>query len=75
MPNIDQQSQIRPLQLAAECADFWRSLRELFGPYRPERPYMRGPGPKWHAKHRFALVDHDLSAFEPARVPVTADVV
>jgi hypothetical protein len=24
--------------------------------YRPERHYMRGPGPKWHAKHR-ALVD------------------
>ncbi|MET0688763.1 MAG: hypothetical protein ABWY38_06155 [Methyloceanibacter sp.] len=23
--------------------------------YRPERHYMRGPGPKWHAKHR-ALV-------------------
>jgi hypothetical protein len=20
-------------------------------PYRPERHYMRGPGPKWHAKH------------------------
>ena len=22
--------------------------------YRPERHYMRGPGPKWHAKHRAA---------------------
>jgi len=20
--------------------------------YRPERHYMRGPGPKWHARHR-----------------------
>ena len=20
--------------------------------YRPERHYMRGPGPKWYAKHR-----------------------
>jgi hypothetical protein len=20
--------------------------------YRPERHYMRGPGPKWHAKHQ-----------------------
>jgi hypothetical protein len=32
------------------------SLRELevgkhFDHYRPERHYMRGPGPKWHAKH------------------------
>lgn len=24
-------------------------------PYRPERHYMRGPGPKWHAKHTAAL--------------------
>ena len=25
--------------------------RNLFDPYRPELHYMRGPGPKWHAKH------------------------
>ncbi len=23
--------------------------------YRPERHYMRGPGPKWHAKHTASL--------------------
>lgn len=29
-----------------------RSLsKDLFGTYRPERHYMRGPGPAWHAKH------------------------
>ncbi|MGY8676701.1 hypothetical protein Q2941_02655 [Bradyrhizobium sp. UFLA05-153] len=22
-----------------------------FDPYRPQRHYMRGPGPKWFAKH------------------------
>jgi hypothetical protein len=33
-------------------AGLWKSLvLELFDPYRPERHYMRGPGPKWHAKH------------------------
>lgn len=33
-------------------ADMWRTLRHaLFDTYRPERHYMRGPGPKWHAKH------------------------
>ena len=33
-------------------ADLWRSVTaELFTDYRPERHYMRGPGPKWHAKH------------------------
>jgi hypothetical protein len=31
----------------------WRALMEIAGnPYRPELYYMRGPGPKWHAKHR-----------------------
>jgi hypothetical protein len=28
-----------------------RTLLILFDPYRPELHYMRGPGPKWHAKH------------------------
>jgi hypothetical protein len=26
-------------------------FRSLTGGYRPERHYMRGPGPKWRAKH------------------------
>jgi hypothetical protein len=25
--------------------------RTLLHPYHPERHYMRGPGPRWHAKH------------------------
>jgi hypothetical protein len=30
----------------------WRKLiRVASNPYRPELHYMRGPGPKWHAKH------------------------
>jgi len=30
----------------------WRTLRrDLTDPYRPELHYMRGPGPKWRAKH------------------------
>lgn len=33
-------------------ARWWRSvLKDLFKPYRPERHYMRGPGPKWREKH------------------------
>jgi hypothetical protein len=27
-------------------------IRVVTDPYRPERHYMRGPGPKWRAKHR-----------------------
>ena len=26
-------------------------LRAFTDPYRPERHYMRGPGPRWRAKH------------------------
>jgi hypothetical protein len=30
--------------------DLFRGLTDT---YRPERHYMRGPGPKWHAKHGY----------------------
>jgi hypothetical protein len=31
----------------------WQRLFQTVGnPYRPELHYMRGPGPKWHAKQR-----------------------
>jgi hypothetical protein len=30
----------------------WQGLlKSVFDPYRPERHYMRGPGPQWRAKH------------------------
>jgi hypothetical protein len=36
----------------ADCAGLFHSaVRDLLNPYRPELHYMRGPGPKWHAKH------------------------
>jgi hypothetical protein len=38
--------------LAAGVSPPWRALtKALFDDYRPERHYMRGPGPKWHEKH------------------------
>ena len=38
--------------LRASLARTWRTLtHDLFDAYRPERHYMRGPGPKWRAKH------------------------
>jgi len=38
--------------LRADIADLLHNLaKALFDPYRPELHYMRGPGPKWHAKH------------------------
>jgi hypothetical protein len=41
----------------------------LFDPYRPELYYMRGPGPKWHAKHDRAPVAYQAV---PALVRVRA---
>ena len=36
-----------------EVVTAWHELIErFFSPYRPERHYMRGPGPKWRAKQR-----------------------
>jgi hypothetical protein len=41
--------------LTAELAALIRNLAQaLFDPYRPELHYMRGPGPRWHAKHDLA---------------------
>jgi hypothetical protein len=40
---------------AAEIRMVWRAfLRALRDPYRPERFYMRGPGPRWRAKNGLA---------------------
>ncbi len=38
--------------IASALAALRRSAPSLFAdPYRPELHYMRGPGPKWRAKH------------------------
>ena len=45
-------SRCTPQVLATELTGLWRSfIKALFDPYRPERHYMRGPGPGWHGKH------------------------
>jgi hypothetical protein len=36
---------------ATFVATFNTFVHDLFGDYRPELHYMRGPGPKWHEKH------------------------
>ncbi len=46
--------------LAADLADVFGNLAKgLFDGYRPELHYMRGPGPKWHAKHDRAPATFD----------------
>jgi hypothetical protein len=39
----------RLLEIAIHCHRLVGLTRD---PYRPELHYMRGPGPKWHAKHQ-----------------------
>ena len=41
--------------LRTELARLWHGLwRDCFDRYRPERHYMRGPGPRWREKHGVA---------------------
>ena len=41
-----------PARILDATARRWRWLTtSLFDSYRPELHYMRGPGPKWRAKH------------------------
>ncbi len=51
-------------------ASRWLTLIRIAGnPYRPELHYMRGPGPKWHAKH-----DRMAARFDAMAVPAVARV-
>jgi hypothetical protein len=59
MRSADQDSKKCPSRkvpiLAMDRAGLVRVLQSLIDPYRPELYYMRGPGPKWHAKHATAM--------------------
>jgi hypothetical protein len=52
-----------------------RTFARAFDPYRPELHYMRGPGPKWHAKRAAFVAQtsrsvdiHSLTEAAAARV-------
>lgn len=42
-------------------------LESFFSPYRPELYYMRGPGPKWYARHAGVAAARGLTAPQPYR--------
>lgn len=53
-----------PPLLGKALAALWTSLAsDLFNAYRPERHYMRGPGPKWHAKHARPRLEEPVGDF------------
>ena len=59
---LTQRSNLKVPSVAAELVELGRALRGLLDPYRPERHYMRGPGPKWHAKHNMVPAVADTHA-------------
>ena len=72
MRTLDQPSRLSATPSPGAAADFGdlvRSLRGLFDPYRPECHYMRGPGPKWRAKHGPAP-----AILDPAFPPMSGDL-
>ena len=51
-PSVLHASHFGMTELCAPLAAVWRRLTAIFGSeYRPERHYMRGPGPKWQESH------------------------
>jgi hypothetical protein len=62
-------SEKAPSALTDVAVDLLCALKTLTDPYRPEQHYMRGPGPKWHAKHDPAPATAD-AAEVPALVSV-----
>ena len=40
-------------------------LESIFNPYRPELYYMRGPGPKWYARHAAVAVARGITLPQP----------
>jgi hypothetical protein len=47
----DQPETVMCRGLAEALGELWRTFGNAFDTYRPELYYMRGPGPKWRAKH------------------------
>jgi hypothetical protein len=68
-----------PIGRVRAVATVWQALTKwLFDDYKPEKHYMRGPGPKWHQKRRFPIMnvanrprDHlaAWNAAEPISIP------
>jgi hypothetical protein len=45
--------------------EVWRASGEPSSAYRPDLHYMRGPGPKWHAKYD-GLLTHTSPSTAPS---------
>jgi hypothetical protein len=53
-----------PVNLLRFLVRRWqKQIARLRDPYRPERHYMRGPGPKWREKHGLVKAHSDCASF------------
>jgi hypothetical protein len=52
--------------LTRAVRELQRTFADGSGTYRPDRHYMRGPGPKWHAKYG-NLAPKDMPTARTAR--------
>ena len=48
-------------ELSKALSELWRRIMAA-DRYRPERHYMRGPGPQWHARHAALVPAKALSS-------------
>ncbi|MGF6311589.1 hypothetical protein ABIB82_005748 [Bradyrhizobium sp. i1.8.4] len=51
MPSLQSSLLLLRRRLSAITTGWQNLIERIRDPYRPELHYMRGPGPKWHAKH------------------------
>jgi hypothetical protein len=51
--------------LSNALREVWRASGEPCSAYRADKHYMRGPGPKWHAKYD-GLLTQSSAAAEPS---------
>ena len=51
--------------LSKVLSELWHASGEPCSAYRPDLHYMRGPGPKWHAKYD-GLLTHTSPPTAPA---------
>jgi hypothetical protein len=59
--------------LAKAVRELQRTYGEAFASYRPDLYYMRGPGPKWRAKHP-GIVPTAASVAAGAPVPTLREI-
>jgi len=48
---VEQRERFMWRDLTKALRELWRLSSPGAGSYRPDLHYMRGPGPKWHAKY------------------------